>query len=82
MAQNFDDFRRMYFRERRPMVGDPMVGDTATRPPFTAAGQGQPNPTPLPHEIPHSQPPGGPTQPITPNTRPLPNQPPPVLPRR
>jgi hypothetical protein len=80
VPQNFVDFRRIYFRERRPMVGDPMV----------AAGQGVPTNPRLPHEIPHSQPPGGPTQPtvrpidppVTPNTRPLPNQPPPVMPKR
>jgi hypothetical protein len=57
--------------------------------PLLAAGQGQPNPTPLPHQQPHSEPPGTlPTPvrpiepPITPRTTPLPNQPPPVLPRR
>jgi hypothetical protein len=78
MAQTYDDFRRIYLRERRPMVGDPMTADTSTRPPFTAAaGQGQPDTTPtLPHQQPHSRPPSsqppppGNPGPITPNTTP------------
>jgi hypothetical protein len=66
--------------------------DLQTLPVYRSAGQGQPNPTPLPHEIPHSQPPrGAPPAPepreqvITPNTRPLPMGPgnvPPWTPRR
>lgn len=78
MSQSFDEFRRTYMESRRPMIGDPMVGDNSTRhPPYcgcgkckaargAAGGQGVPTPTPLPHQ----QTPSGP--PPTPDTRPAP----------
>jgi hypothetical protein len=70
-------FERFYQDwKARPQVGDPQSA-TDSRPPIRAAGQGQPNATPLPHSEPPagrppSAPPGG--VPITPRTTPAPGR--------
>jgi hypothetical protein len=51
---------------------DPMAMDVPRRlGPLLAAGQGQPNPTPLPHEVPHGQPPGSLPTPLRPIEPPI-----------